>query len=63
MEKRIGTGLINEPAPDRPGAGGQKRALPTVIEPDAASLRGYTRLTSLRRNLGRTHGALIKLGR
>ena len=52
MEKRIGTGLINEPAPDRPGAGGQQRALPTVIEPDAASLRGYTRLTSLRRNLG-----------
>jgi hypothetical protein len=27
------------------------------------SLRGYTRLTSLRRNLGRAHGALIKVGR
>jgi hypothetical protein len=28
-----------------------------------ANLRGYTRLTSLRRNLGRAHGALIKVGR
>ena len=30
---------------------------------EGASLRGYTRLTSLRRNLGRAHGDLIKVGR
>jgi hypothetical protein len=28
-----------------------------------ASLRGYTRLTSLRRNLGQVHSTLIKVGR
>ena len=30
---------------------------------EGESLRSYTRLTSLRRNLGRAHGALIKVGR